>query len=366
MDSEREKKLNRVRAYLSEQPFTGILLGKRYNFAWLTAGADNHVEDGTRDGNSHLLVTEDRVYLLGSRIEMPRLRAEEDIGLGETEVEYDWYEGDLVEVVKGLSLDPKRIRTDTSGLGFSVLPGDFEELRYELTEEEIPRYRQLGKEVTEIVENFCFTIEKGETEYEISARLAAGIKKHGINPALVLVGSDERGMNYRHPIPKGKKARSYVMVVVCAERRGQYVNLTRSVSFDPVEKELSKKQRVCAEVEAEAVINTKVGKPLNEVLDRMKEVYSAHDYPEQPELHHQGGPTGYREREFLVTPETKQEVRNNQAFTWNPSVNGAKTEDTILADRTGVSPISEPGESWPVWEVEKEDKVIRRPRIAEI
>ncbi len=367
VNTEQEKKLGRVRDYLEEEGIDAVLLGRRYNFYWLTGGAANHVVTGTRDGESFLLVTADGVYLLASRVEMPRVTEEEDLRLEYEPVEYDWYAEDLVEIASELGLERDRVRTDTPGTGFDVLPVEFDELRYGFTDEEIPRYRALGEEVTDVFENYCrHEIEPGMTEVEIAANLAPEIRELGVEPTLILVGSDERVLSYRHPIPKDKIVEDYAMVVICAQRGGQFVNMTRTVSFGPVPRDLSERQKVCAEVDAAAIAGTTVGRPVREVLGDMKGVYAENGYPEQWKLHHQGGATGYLEREYVVTPESGQVVKDNQPFAWNPSNEGAKTEDTILVNEDGFSFITEPGESWPVWAVETEYGVVRRPCILRI
>lgn len=367
MNTEGDKKLTRVRDFLAGEEFDGVLLGKRYNFYWLTGGATNHVVTGTRDGGSFLLVTEDDVYLLASRIEMPRVSGEEDLGLDYYPVEYDWYDPDLVRIVEDLGLEQDRVRSDTSGAGFKLLPRDFGELRYGFTDEEIPRYRSLGEEVTNVVENYCrYEVEPGETEVEVAANLETKIRKIGVESTLILVGSDERMLSYRHPIPKDKSVESYVMIVICAHRGGQFVNMTRTVSFGPVPRGLSERQEVCARVDAAAIAGTTVGRPVSEVLGDMKEVYAENGYAEQWKLHHQGGATGYLEREYVVTPESMQVVKNNQPFAWNPSNEGAKTEDTIIVREGGFEFITEPGEAWPTFGVESEGEVICRPRILEV
>jgi len=70
--------------------------------------------------------------------------------------------------------------------------------------------------------------------------LAQNFWSKNINPHLVLIGSDERIFAYRHPIPKDKKIRKYVMVVVCAERDGLIVDMTRFVHFGLLPRELKK------------------------------------------------------------------------------------------------------------------------------
>ncbi|MDE3161657.1 MAG: aminopeptidase P family protein, partial [Acidobacteriota bacterium] len=61
-----------------------------------------------------------------------------------------------------------------------------------------------------------------------------------------------------------------------------------------------------------------------------QKAYEAEGYPGEERLHHQGGPTGYGEREWVATPTGAETVVNQQAFAWNPSIRGGKAEDTVL------------------------------------
>jgi len=61
----------------------------------------------------------------------------------------------------------------------------------------------------------------------------------------------------------------------------------------------------------------------------------------------------------MECPET---VLENQAFAWNPSITGTKSEDTIIAmaDQTEVLSTDE---QWPILEVEYAGNKMARPDI---
>ncbi|MGD0094503.1 MAG: aminopeptidase P family protein, partial [Planctomycetota bacterium] len=80
-------------------------------------------------------------------------------------------------------------------------------------------------------------------------------------------------------------------------------------------------------------------------------------------IHHQGGPTGYQGRSYLGTPQDERQVLENQAFAWNPSICGTKSEDTILACAGGIEFLSAPTKSWPVVAVRSGEKTCKRADI---
>jgi hypothetical protein len=45
--------------------------------------------------------------------------------------------------------------------------------------------------------------------------------------------------------------------------------------------------------------------------------------------------TGYASREVIANPAAEQEIKEGQAFAWNPSLEGAKAEETFVLGPDG-------------------------------
>jgi len=362
MEDYQEYKIKRERIlnYLENKHFEGILLGKYYNFAWATCGADNRVVKGSEDGSACILFTPYDTYLIASNIEMPRLEKEEIINSGVKKVSYPWYQQDIAGLVKRLGVNPEKVKTDTPLPGFELLPCDFNSLRYQFTPQEIERYKRLGESTTKIVEEVCRKISPGKRELEVASMVEAELLSSGISPSVLLVGSDERVLNYRHPLPKEKRIEKYVMIVVCARKKGQVVNLTRCIYFGKVPGWLEERFKAAFFVDATMIVNSRPGKTLEDVLNKGIKAYQETGYPEEWKAHHQGGITGYRERECLAMPGCREVILKSMPLAWNPSIKGAKSEDTIIVGEKGFSYVTFPTSDWPKAIVEVEEEKIER------
>ena len=87
---------------------------------------------------------------------------------------------------------------------------------------------------------------------------------------------------------------------------------------------------------------TQVGKPMKDGFAAALAAYREFGVPEEWRLHHQGGSTGYFSRDIKVTDQTPDIVQENQAFCWNPTITGTKTEDGFIATTQGPVMISHP------------------------
>jgi len=166
---------------------------------------------------------------------------------------------------------------------------------------------------------------------------------------LLLVAGEERLFRHRHPLPKGKPLGRAFMAVVCAGRGGLVANLTRMASFGHGEVEA--RYRKVLEVEAAALSASRPGATLGEVFAGLQEAYARVGFPGAWEEHHQGGVGGYRSREVLATPGHPLALEAGMALAWNPSLSGAKVEDTFLLTEGGLLNLTE-DPFWPAVEVE--------------
>jgi Xaa-Pro aminopeptidase len=337
MSSEFEIKSKRIIELLDRQRIDGVLYSERGNFAWITCGRDNHIANNTPNGVASILFTKSERVCLTSNIEAPRMELEELTGLGIKTVSYPWYDRTAAQKIVRDVIGSKRIVCDSDPLelGVNMWGPGFLELRWSLTDAEIVRYREGGKRTSSAVQAACREVKVGMSEHEVGGILDWQLRKQSLNPLVTLVAADDRIERFRHPIPTDKKVAKYVMLVTCAEYRGLISCMTRFVHFGKQSEELKKKVQAVANIDAAVILATKPGRRLSEIFGMLQKAYAENGFGEQWKLHHQGGPTGYANREAVATPDSSLVVLNNQAFAWNPSVVGVKSEDTIVVGASG-------------------------------
>lgn len=333
------------------------------NFAWFTCGGSNYVGIATETGAAAVVVTRQARYIVCDNIESRRIEDEEVAGLGFKFRTCEWHEARKEDVIREIVGDGI-CGCDVPLDGARDLSAMLDACRRSLTPPEIARYERLGQDVGECLAVTARLIEPGMTEHQIAAALDKRLRERGIVPIVTLVAADERIERYRHPIPTDKKAGRCVMLVTGARKWGLIVSATRMVHFGPVSPELRRKHDAVARVDAELIAATTVAARMGDIFERGVAAYREVGFPDEWKLHHQGGPTGYKSREFRVTRRTEQRVAENQAFAWNPSITGTKTEDTIIATTLGPKIISLSG-GWPVIEIDVGGRTVPRPDILE-
>jgi Xaa-Pro aminopeptidase len=357
-----EVKRKRVHDFMEEQGLDAVILENQSSFAWYTGGGDNHVGIATERGSALLVITRDADVVVTSNIEAPRVMMEEVPGLGLELAEVPWHErGGVMKAVERLAGKGKAA-SDTGFAGSAKMAGELAELRFSLTEAEMERYRKVGRDTEESVRSVCKRVEPGMTEHAIAGMVAEELYFRGVTPVVLLIAADDRIEKYRHPINTNRKVNRYVMVVSCGRRWGLIVSCTRIVHFGNLPAELRRKHDAVLKVDAALNLSTVVGAEIGSVLQAGIEAYGAVRFPEEWQMHHQGGPTGYAPREFRAMIGEKRQVVGNQAFAWNPSIAGTKSEDTILVRDEGVEFLSL-SPDWPMVEVEYGGAVVQREDI---
>jgi antitoxin VapB len=173
---------------------------------------------------------------------------------------------------------------------------------------------------------------------------------------------DERVFKYRHALPGGAVLKNYAMINVVAEKWGMPIAVTRFVHFGPLPDELKSKLEKTARINAEYEAATVPGKSCAEIFEQCKQWYADAGYPGEWEKHHQGGAIGYDDRDYVIYPGIKETVQASQAFAWNPTITGAKVEETIVAfdDHVEVVTVSD---NWPMITVDLLGKKYDQPGI---
>ncbi len=366
--AEFQAKVEKVKNFLKEHKLGGMLFTQVRNVRWLTAGTVNTQIVLNKDvGAASLLIMEDGSrYLICNGSEAPRLMNESLKKFGFQLKQYNWYEANPLKDVRGQIIQEiargKPIGSDIPFPNTVLMADQFKPLRYQLMPSELKRYRWLGKQVAEAVEEVCRRLKPGMNEYEIEALTAQELWSRGILPTVLLIGVDERIYHYRHALPAGAVLKKYAMVNVVAEKWGMPIAVTRFVHFGPLPEELKQKIHKTAQVMAHYEAATVPGKSCAEIFEQCKQWYAEAGYPDEWKLHHQGGAIGYDDREYVIYPGIPEVVHENQAFAWNPTITGAKVEDTIIAHRDGIEVITQTG-NWPTIQVTVNGRVYPQPDI---
>lgn len=325
--SEFEIKQARIRALLDKHQLDGLLLNRVSSFAWATCGGDAHVNTAESHGIASLWVTRDARCLITSNIEAPRLEQEENLRTQDWEFQVTpWYQGSGV----GALTHRKRFGADEPYEGALDLSSEIAQLRANLTPDEGKRMRALGKLCAEAMAAAVRAVQPGMSEFQIAAQLDAQTRQRGVEPIVNLIATDDRISRFRHPIPTGKTLERYAMLILCGRKSGLVCSITRLVYFGRLPDELRHKAQACAEIDAHFIAATRPGSSLADVFHHGVEAYAQVGFANEWQLHHQGGLAGYEPREIIATPDATGTVEIGQAFAWNPSITGVKSEDTIL------------------------------------
>jgi Xaa-Pro aminopeptidase len=357
-----DQKQKIIQNLLSQKGCQALLLNRVSSFAWATEGAASYVNTAATDGAASLLITPTARYLITTNIEATRMEQEEKlIQQGWQLHAVPWWSGDTA--IAGLA-GGLRLAADSPYPGAVDLSAEFARLRANLTPAEGERFRKLGRLCADAIEEAIHSVRPGQSEFQIASQLSQAAEKRGVLPIVNLIAADERIFKFRHPLPTAKKMEQYAMLVLCGRKWGLVCSLTRLVHFGKLPRALRDKMQAVARVDATMIQATRPGVTLAGIFERTVNAYTMAGFADEWKLHHQGGPAAYEPREYIATPTSSEVVQVGQAYAWNPSITGVKSEDTILVGEAGNQVLTSIS-GWPELSVEIDDQVVTRPAILE-
>ena len=355
---ELDTKLRAVRASLTEAKLGGLRLRGTDWFAWATCGGSNAVLLTTDTGVAEVWITAQGAWVLTDAIEAPRLAAEE-VPPGLELWSGPWAEPQRREQLVAATRGPGSIASDRPVAGEVALPAALVRARSALLPEELDRYRALGRDAAEAMTEVLRAARPGWTGFQLAGAGAEALWSRRIHPALTLVAGERRLPLHRHATPSSERLGARAMLVFCGRRHGLFANLTRFVAFRAPSTTERKLDDDVARVEAAALDASRPGATLGSVFQAMTARYRELGHLGAELLHHQGGPCGYLSRDAVATAASTVTLQPNNAVAWNPSLPGAKIEDTVLVGPRGALEVLTVDEAWPVREVEGR----KRPQV---
>jgi Xaa-Pro dipeptidase len=350
--AEVDAKLALVRALLERRGLDAAVLGTSDHVAWVTGGITNPVERGASASPLWLVVRHDGASAVTTNVERDRVDAESGLDeLGIPLVEVPWYEAGALERAAAELADAPR--EHVGGLGADV-DDDLVELRLALLPSERERLGSLAVDATRALEDALREWAPGELDVDVQARISERLDRAGAFGACLIVGGDDRVERFRHPLAAGVPMAWLAMGVVVAERGGLHAAVTRFASAGRLTDGVRAARDAALSVEAATLDACVRGARYGDVLSALERGYAEAGHPDAWAEHYQGGPVGYRQREFEIAPTQTESrwystpVEEGHAVAWNPSVaGGGKAEDTYLVERGGLRRLTETG-TWPL------------------
>ena len=369
LSKEIQEKTERLLRLISQAGLGGLLINSQPNFSWLTAGGRNGIDLSREAGAGTLFLRHDGMrFVLANKIEMDRLLTEELDGQGYQPVEFAWEEEKahpslIADIARSLVTVELPLGSDLpSGDDVRLVDGAIARARYELTAAEVDRFKLLGRDAGKAIGDMARKLEPGVREREVARRAIDALAAIGAYSVVTLVAADDRMKRFRHPVPTDLRWKKVLMIVVCARRGGLIASLTRIVCVGAIPEDLNSRTRGSAFVNARLFNGTKPGVTGRELYELAALAYSEAGFPGEEHLHHQGGATGYRTRDWAAHPLSTEKVQNVQAFAWNPSITGSKVEETCIAFEDGIEIITATV-GWPSIPVEVEGRTYLLPGV---
>jgi Xaa-Pro aminopeptidase len=347
--AETRAKLSALRASMFGADVDAVYLEGYANVAWLCGGRGNRVVIDSPTGLCGVLVGANGAWLLSPNSEEARLRAEVFADLPLPVVARPWYQLPLWQAARPLLPQAARWLADVAVPGAGDAEPMLADLRRTLGDADAQRYRSLGVDTAEALETALLEVRLGWSELEVGGAIAAALIARDIEPSVVLVGTRARAERFRHLVPTRAVVDGGLIASTTAVRHGLHGSVTRCLSFGAVPGELLEKHATVVQVDSAYLAESRPGVTLGQAFAAGERSFAANGFYDDWKEHHQGGTTGYAGREVFAQPGVEYTLAAGIAVTWNPTVPGAKSEDTFLILDHGVEQLTRvPNSPWPV------------------
>jgi len=336
LESKRRRVLDHVRA----RGASAVVIRRSDTLAWLLGGA-NLLVSRQAGPVAEAVVHAAGVEVVTNHIEAERLRSEElPDGCGVHAVPWERPEA-LGQRSLALALELAQ-----GGDVVDDAEVELTDVRWPLLEVERERLRAAGRATARTLTDVAPTLGPDHSEHAAAGQLMGALRAQGLHVPVVLVAGASRLGSVRHPVPTHAPLGAAALLVVCSEARGLVSSTSRIVCFGPQPGPIDERLALVLQVESAMLAATRPGVSLDRVLGAARTAYAEVGHPEAWRDHHQGGPVGYRPREWLVVPGDQRPVRTGAAYAWNPSLPWAKSEDTFILAEAGLENVTW-DERWP-------------------
>lgn len=237
--------------------------------------------------------------------------------------------------------------------------------RAELTESERERYLFLGKRLSSVVESVTLELRPGMSEGDALGKIAASLWADRIDLITLLVAFDDRIRRFRHPVSVNRKFERFALISVNARYKGLVATITRLAHIGKIDPAHHKQYVDNATIECRMIAKTVPGAKDRDVLQTAIDSYAEFGFPGEEKKHHQGGSMGYQPRDSIATPTSDKAARLHQAYCWNPTITGTKSEDGFIVGENGPIFITGPV-TFPTIDLTVDGIAFKRPDFVEI
>lgn len=332
-----------------------LVLSTVGSVAWATGGLSIPIDRVASIDPIWVVATDAAMTLVASSVEVPRLRAEYELDdLGFSLESAPWHEPEahrrVVERLTGQTM--KGCLGEGAHFGIDVAV-DLVTDRLSLCPSEIATMSRLGEVAAHAVEDAVRSWSPGRsTDYDVASNVQGALEKSGADSVCLIVGGDDRVRRFRHPIMIGSCVHELLMVVVVARCQGLHVALTR-IATTSTDETLEASIREAEVVNQRILAASMKSKTWGGAYQSLGSAYREVGQPDAWREHFQGGPIGYAQREFELSPDASSSpwwelrIGENCAVAWNPSLaGGAKIEDTFIVNDARPRCLTDTGD-WP-------------------